>query len=272
MRSKVPSAPEFALQYRELERRWKALRLRGVSVREVACVGAPRTLLLAEAGAAGLPCVALSAGVHGDEPAGPWALLSLAESGLLDPRLSYRMWACTNPTGLAAGTRANADGMDVNRSFDRGGRTPEARAVITANRDRRFALSLDLHEDVEADGFYCYEPPQDRDLGVAILRALDEAGLPLQHLTPDFDLGYPEDAHEVRTLERGRVIPNVDLERRHFPGLPYSLYIGKKAAQHVMTLESPGARDWQTRIATLRVAVTAAIAEFIKVTRPNEAK
>jgi hypothetical protein len=39
-----------------------------------------------------------------------------------------------------------------------------------------------------------------------------------------------------------------------------------------MTLESPGTREWNTRIATLRVAVTAAIAEFIKVSRANEAK
>lgn len=272
MRNKVPPAPQLQLQYPQLEARWKALRRRGFSVREVACVGAPRTLILAEAGDAAMPCVALSAGVHGDEPAGPWALLSLAECGLLDPRLSYRMWACTNPTGYAAGTRANVDGDDINRAFDRGGRTPEAKAIITANRDRRFALSLDLHEDIEADGFYCYEPRQDRDLGTSVLRALDLAGLPLQALRPDFDLGYPEQAEELRTLERGRVIPNVALERRHFPGLPYSLYIGKKAAQHVMTLESPGTRDWKTRIATLRVAVTAAIAEFIKVSALNEAK
>lgn len=260
------------LRYGALCARWKSLRARGFSVREVACVGAPRTLLLAEAGAAGLPCVTLSAGVHGDEPAAPWALLSLAEDGLLSPRFSYRIWACTNPGGLDAGTRENPEGADVNRSFDRGGRTPEARAIITANRDRRFALSLDLHEDVDAAGFYCYEPQQDRDLGAAVLRALDEAGLPLQHLTPEFDLGYPEPADALRTLERGRVIPDVALETAVFSGLPYSLYMGKRAAQHVMTFESPATLAWQTRIAILRVAVTAALDELVKVSRGAGAK
>ncbi|HVA33987.1 MAG TPA: hypothetical protein VNG31_07540, partial [Candidatus Baltobacteraceae bacterium] len=58
------------LTYRELAARWKALRVGGVRVREVACVDAPRTLLCAELGDADRPCIALSAGVHGDEPAG----------------------------------------------------------------------------------------------------------------------------------------------------------------------------------------------------------
>src|SRR5438128_1139792 len=139
--------------YKELVRAWKALRGRaGLSVREVACVGANRTLLACEIAVQGAPTVALAAGVHGDEPAAPWALLSLVRDGLLDPAFGYRIWACSNPSGYAAGTRCNAEGVDVNRGFGRGGTAPEARAIITANRDRRFALSFDLHEDYEAHG------------------------------------------------------------------------------------------------------------------------
>jgi hypothetical protein len=55
--------------YEELAAAWRALRPRDVRVREVACVGAPRTLLLAELGDAAAPAVSISAGVHGDEPA-----------------------------------------------------------------------------------------------------------------------------------------------------------------------------------------------------------
>ena len=84
-----------------------------------------------------MPAVMLSAGVHGDEPAAPWALLSLVRDGLLDRRFAYRMWPCTNPTGYEAGTRENAEGADVNRSFGRGGTTPEARAIVTATRGER---------------------------------------------------------------------------------------------------------------------------------------
>ena len=75
--------------YGELQARWKRLRERGVRVREVACVGAPRTLLCAEAGDHASPAIAIAAGVHGDEPAGAWALLELVESGALDP--SFRL-------------------------------------------------------------------------------------------------------------------------------------------------------------------------------------
>lgn len=271
MRSKVAPAPDPELQFVNLNTRWRALRRHGFSIREVACVGVPRTLLLAEVGLAGQPCVSLSAGVHGDEPAGPWALLSLAEGGLLDPRFSYRIWTCTNPGGFTAGTRENPDGDDVNRSFGAGGKTPEAKAVIRANRDRRFVLSLDLHEDPEAAGFYCYEPPQALALAPAILQALDDCGLPVATLTADFDLGYPPGAPFAQ-LSRGLVVADVALEQRTLAGLPYSLFIARKAARHAMTLEAPGTRALANRIATLRVAVCAAIAQLVKVSAQTGAK
>ena len=139
-----------------------------------------------------LPVVTISAGVHGDEPAGVWALLSLVADGLLDPRFAYRLWPCFNPTGFAAGTRVNAEGTDVNRSFGRGGSSPEAKAILTANRDRRFELSIDLHEDHEAMGFYLYETaPADWRPTYAgpVTGAVASAGFPLQLLDPGVRVG-----------------------------------------------------------------------------------
>ncbi len=249
--------------YEELCGAWKALRAgRGASVREVACVGARRTLLLAEIVAArDAPAVALSAGAHGDEPAGPWALLSIVRDGLLDRRFSYRIWPCTNPSGYALGTRANAEGDDINRSFNGGGTTPEARAIVTANRDRRFELAIDVHEDYEGEGYYCYEPvvAGEAPLGGAVVRALDDEGLPVQTLDDAFDLGYPPEAHHLRRLERGRVLPDPDAERAFFAGTPYSLYMLRRAARRSLTLESPGRGRWDERIAMHRVAVVAAL-------------
>jgi hypothetical protein len=250
--------------YEALSAAWKALRgTRGVTVREVACAGARRTLLLAEIPAApGAPAVALSAGGHGDEPAGPWALLSLARDGLLDDRFAYRIWACTNPSGYALGTRANAEGNDINRSFNGGGKTPESRAIVVANRDRRFELAIDLHEDFEAEGFYCYEPviAGEAPLGASLVRALDDEGFPVATLDDAFDLGYPPEAHHLRLLERGRVLPDPDAERAFFDGTPYSLYMLRRAARRALTLESPRVRTWEERIAMHRVAVVAALA------------
>lgn len=247
--------------YEDLAVAWRAMRGRHVRVREVACVGAPRTLLLAETGSSEAPTVSISAGVHGDEPAAPWALLSLVSDGLLDQRFAYRIWPCLNPTGYLAGTRGNAEGDDINRSFSRGGTTPEARAVITANRDRRFVLALDLHEDFEADGAYLYEPlgpgaaPRYTD---PIVQALDEAGLPVQDLQRGFDLGTPAADPPPYHLERGAVIVDAKAEMRLFAGLPASLLHFRRGAQPV-TIESPRPRSWDERIAIHRVAVVAAL-------------
>ncbi|MBV9270780.1 MAG: hypothetical protein JO165_06795, partial [Candidatus Eremiobacteraeota bacterium] len=88
------------MDYDALEARWKALRSHGdVTVREVACEGVLRTLLCAELGPVEAPVVTISAGVHGDEPAGVIALLTLAEENDLDKRFAYRLWPCTNPSG-----------------------------------------------------------------------------------------------------------------------------------------------------------------------------
>ncbi len=239
------------------------MRARGdVSVREVACVGVPRTLLIAELpGPPGAPVVAISAGVHGDEPAAPWALFSLVRDRLLDRRLGYRIWACTNPSGYELGTRQNAEGMDINRSFGRGGRTPEARAIVTANRDRNFALAIDLHEDFEALGFYLYEPVVDAraPFGAEIVRAIDDAGLPVQELDDEFEIGYTAESRHLRTLERGRVLPDPNAERAFFPETPYSLYMMRRAAKRALTIETPRTQTWDERIAMHRTAVVVAV-------------
>ncbi len=219
---------------------------------------------MAEMGDASAPTVSIHAGVHGDERAAPWALLSIVRDGLLDSRFAYRMWPCLNPSGYAANTRANADGDDVNRSFSRGGTTPESRAVLTANRDRRFVLALDLHEDFEAGGCYVYEPLRAGEvptLSPHVVRALDDAGLPVQILAHGFDLGAPPgvDATALYRFERGAVLVDYDLERQAFPGLPSSIALMYRGTPNALTFESPRPRAWEERIAAHRVAVTAAL-------------
>ena len=242
-------------------------------MREVACVGVARTLLGVEIPArddppSGRGVVALASGTHGDEPAAPWALYSLVRDGLLDGAFAYRIWPCINPTGNLAGTRTNAEGVDINRSFGRGGTTPEARAILTANRDRSFALSLDLHEDPEADGFYCYElflPDREgadpAPIGPACVRAAEEAGFPIQTLGPEYDLGYPPEMDGAVGFERGRIVPDVAVELRVLrSALPYNpALLRRRATQRTLTFESPGRADWDVRLGVHRVAVVEAL-------------
>lgn len=249
--------------YEWLEAAWRSLRgPAGVRLREIACVGAPRTLLLAEWGDPRRPLVALSAGVHGDEPAGPWALFGLVRDGLLDPRFSYRIWPCTNPTGFAAGTRASAAGADVNRSFGRGGNTPEARAILAANRDRRFALAVDLHEDHEAAGFYLYEtlaPGRRSRFARPVTAAIDAAGFALQHFTPGFELG-PPGSEAAQTCLPGAVVVDAAREAPFFGrDLPLGIVLVRRSAPCALTFETPLARPPAERLAMHRTALVAAL-------------
>ena len=246
--------------YLDLESRWKTLRReRGLPVREVACVGAPRTLLCADFGPNDGLAVALAAGVHGDEPAGPWALVSLVEDEELDGRFAYRVWPCTNPSGYSRGTRENSDGVDINRSFGRGGQTPEARAIVTSNRDRKYALSIDLHEDIDAQGFYLYEYGEG-DVGRVAIEAVRAAGFPIQNLEV-CDLGAP---FEAAQLDDGVVRPTAQSEIDSIGGLSYSLSLSRHAAQRALTFETPATLAPADRVAIHRIAVKAALLALSK--------
>jgi murein peptide amidase A len=255
--------------YRDLELAWKALRsTHDLRVREVACVGAPRTLLCVEVGDHMLPTIALAAGIHGDEPAGPWALLEFVAEGKLDPRYSYRIWPCTNPTGFGAGTRENCEGLDLNRTFGRGGGSPEAKAILTANRDHAFALSIDLHEDSDASGFYCYEYGGG-ELGRAAIRALDDAGLAVDPMEATFDLAAPRTDAACKR-ERGRVVADGTLEAGALGGFSYNMLLARRAARHALTFETPLRLPWELRLAmhgrAMRAAISALSGASVKVT------
>ncbi len=226
--------PQELATYRELAMRWKALRADGnFRVREVACVGAARTLLCVESGEPEQPVVTLSAGIHGDERSGPAALLWLAERALLDERFAYRLWPCINPTGYDAATRESTDGIDINRTFGRGGSSPESKAVIMANRDFKFVLAMDLHEDGDVEDLYFYAYGS---------RTVAEA---LQA--------------ELRCL---CLVPDAIAEIEELGGLSYSLLLQRNAARQVYTFEAPGRRDISLRIEMHVTAVSAALASL----------
>ena len=207
--------------------------------------------------------IMIAAGVHGDEPATPWALLSLVRDGLLDARYGYRLWFCTNPSGYDLGTRANCDGRDINRSYTGEGLTPEAAMIMQASRHTDYRLVMDLHEDFEGDGFYLYEPVVggEAPLGLPVMSAIEDAGFPLQEFHAAYDLGYPEElAHEMCRMERGRVLPDIERESAFYKdGLPLTMYLLGRGAERTLTFESPRRFLWDDRIAMHRTAVVTAI-------------
>jgi len=260
MRSSVP--PE-AGTYRELSARWRALaERRGAILREIPCPGTRYGLLRVEIGEPQSPAIALAAGVHGDEPAGPWALLALVEDGMLPAAARYYIWPCTNPSGFDLKTRENERGADVNRSFDGNGATPEARVILPEDRALGFALSVDLHEDCDAAGFYCYEYGGG-EIGRHAISAVRRGGYPIDPLEVTFGLAGPlDDAHCIR--EPGRIVADVLREVALLGGSSYSLALARGGCRHALTFETPQSLSWTDRLGMHRAAVPAAIAAVLE--------
>lgn len=99
----------------------------------------------------------LSTGIHGDEPSGPLALRRLIEENDWPRWIDFWVVPCLNPGGYRLNTREDANGIDLNREY----RNPRAAAVRAhigwLERQPRFDLTVVLHEDWEANGFYIYE-------------------------------------------------------------------------------------------------------------------
>jgi protein MpaA len=222
------------------------------------------SLFAVDIGSASSPTVLLSAGIHGDEPAAIAALASLVADDLLDRRYSYRILPCINPSGFRTGTRFNASGSDINRSFAADGSTPEAQACIAITKKRRYVLSIDLHEDDEAAGFYAYDlqSRSSRKRGSPIVAALDSAELPVQELTPDFDLGYAGPTDGRAELDRGRVISSFEQQASAFTGWPFATFLLAAHTKSALIFETPQNDRFHRRVRMHRLAVMAAIAQL----------
>ncbi|MEZ5277384.1 MAG: M14 family metallocarboxypeptidase [Opitutaceae bacterium] len=114
-------------------------------------------VVLERSGRAGAPHLYLSAGIHGDEPAGPEAICRLLEQPHHLPDFRWTLFPLLNPAGYNLGTRENAAGLDLNRDY----RSPLAPETIAHRSVLENLGPLDLvialHEDWESRGFYLYE-------------------------------------------------------------------------------------------------------------------
>ncbi|MFH1499217.1 MAG: M14 family metallocarboxypeptidase [Verrucomicrobiota bacterium] len=195
------------------------------------------------------PRIYLSAGIHGDEPAGMEALLALLESGEFDDRAGWWLVPVINPAGLALGTRDDALGRDLNRDF-KDLRTPEVAGLVGwLRRQPDFTACGCLHEDWEAQGFYLYElNPDDRPtLAPAMLAAAGQL-MPIE--AGDMIDGRP-------VAEPGIIRPvNDPLERVDWPE---AIYLRAHHTSLSYTLETPSGLPLGQRVAALTAAVRAGL-------------
>ena len=189
----------------------------------------------------------LSSGIHGDEPAGPTAMLELFLRD--DWPAELELWAvpCLNPEGFRLNRRGDQSGVDLNRDY-LCRQTAFVRGHIAwLEAQPSFDASLLLHEDWEAPGFYVYElnPDHRPSLAPAILRAV-QAVCPVD-LSPTI---------EEREARGGVIRANTDLHER--TDWPEAFYLVHAKTRLNYTLESPSDFPLATRVNALTTGVRAA--------------
>ena len=190
----------------------------------------------------------ISAGVHGDEPAGPLAALRLLRENRWPASAEIFMCPCLNPFGFAANTRATGEGIDLNRDYLHFQAIETRVHVAWLEKRPRFDFSLCLHEDWESHGFYVYEqnPENAPPLAEAIVAGVAKV--------------CPIDQSEIiedRPASGGIIRPNVDLSSR--PQWPEAFWLLANKTRLSCTLEAPSDYPLTTRVDALVAGVNAAL-------------
>ncbi len=141
---------------RELE---DVARASGWTVRYLSpCASGPRPWLnRAALSGPAAPHLYLSTGIHGDEIAGPVAILEMLRDPDFFAGVHATIFPLLNPDGLALGTRGNAAGIDLNRDYRNPKSAEIASHIKTLKTLGRFDAAMMLHEDYEGIGAYLYE-------------------------------------------------------------------------------------------------------------------
>ncbi len=182
--------------------------------------------------------VYISAGAHGDEVAGGEGVLHwVGQRTKQQKKVPLMIFPCLNPWGLQANVRMDSTGLDLNRAWN-----VTENAGICAIKENveghKFAASLHLHEDYDAQGIYLYEVK-----GRVTQRAwgdelMQEAG---KIIPPD-----------RRAWIEGRKAKNGVIRARFTQSViemaPEAIYLYEKFAERSFTFETPSEFSLDARI------------------------
>jgi hypothetical protein len=190
----------------------------------------------------------ISAGIHGDEPAGPLAALKLIQENRWPQGVEIFLLPCMNPVGFTSNRRENADGIDLNRDYLNPKAATTLAHIAWLERQPKFDLYLCLHEDWESHGFYLYE--QNPDGKISLAKKMIEA---VKKVCP-VDLS---ENIEGRPAQGGIIHPKINPAER--PDWPEALYLISHKARQGYTLEAPSDFPLAVRVNALVAAVNAAL-------------
>ena len=195
----------------------------------------------------------LSSGCHGDEPAGPYSLLEMMNEGFFDDGIEWLICPLLNPTGMMAGTRENAQGVDLNRDYFKKVSVEVSGHAEWLEAQRVPDMFLSLHEDWESTGFYLYEIQKNvcKSMAQKILGAVSNT-MPIE---PNDTI----DGHEVR--EQGWIFHQTQAD---VPDQwPEAIFMAERGATVSYTLETPSSRELKERVRSHKLAVQCAVRELL---------
>lgn len=242
------AVPEFLEEVADVAAR------RGFAVDKLAqCGPVPLLLLQRAAEVPNAPRLYLSAGIHGDEPAGSQALLDLLKEDFLPRTAEWTLLPLLNPEGMARKHRGNGADVDLNRDF-KDPQTPEVKALTAWLQEHggRYDLCLNLHEDWEAHGYYVYDPMPPGPLPIA--RIALAAAQPVCGI----DHSPVIDGWDART---GVITPPINPDER--PEWPETLYLFDHHTDLAFTFETPSSRPLAERAAAHAAALRAVLPAFL---------
>ena len=245
-----------AHDYPFLLKRWrKVARATGLKLGELSPAVEPKVFYLKSKNLPGNGGIYISAGIHGDEPGGTEALITWAEENVKRlSKLPCILFPCLNPWGLINNCRRDQNGRDLNRVFQHD-EVPAIKMLKALIKPYRFALSLTLHEDYDAQGVYLYE----------IERVMPFWGEKLLEAARPVIPRDPRPTIEGRRAKNGLVRRKINM--RKFPLVPEALYLHMNQSDRTFTIETPSEFDIRLRVRA-QIAVIDECAHLSGVPRP----
>ena len=192
------------------------------------------------------PNVFISAGMHGNEPAGVYALLEFFQKYASEYQGKVNLFAvpCINPSGFESDTRETQGDVDINRDFLKKSPAPETNTIKKLLKDsgRRYLFSSDMHEETGAidpenplghipEETYFYESSVDKQsrAGASLVKFLEREGIKFCKVSEIYE--EPNDGGVVLTPWHGKNTGGK--ESNTFEDLLQSY------TQHAFTTETP---------------------------------